>query len=86
MTRTVQDAEVTHGALERWYLEWLKGRSKNDIERRELSDPYSHGKRITRLWREVLGTETEETHPMRTEIMRLRALLEMHGIDPDGES
>lgn len=69
--------------LENWLADWRAGRAtKNDIERNFMQDPKSHGKNITRLWRERLGVETEGVHPMVTENQRLRDLLEMNGIDP----
>ena len=68
--------------LQKWYSQWLGGRTKNEIERTELNDPKSHGKMITRLWRDNLGIETEEDHPMVSEICRLRQLLINNGIDP----
>jgi hypothetical protein len=73
----------TNGQLLGWHQEWQNGRTKNDIERVELDDPASHGKYITRLWRERLGFETEDEHPMVTENHRLRSVLEANGIDPD---
>ena len=85
MPRTRSDDTITDNELKLWGKQWRRGRSKNDIERTEMNDPYSHGKRITRLWRERLNVETEEDHPMRREIQRLRDLLERSGIDPDEE-
>jgi hypothetical protein len=64
------------------HKEWVEGRSKNDIERVEFNDPASHGKHITRLWREI-GIETEAIHPLVAENARLRDLLERNGIDPE---
>jgi hypothetical protein len=66
-----------------WLEQWHNGRSKNDIEREELGDPASHGKHITKLWREVLGVETEHEHPLVADNRRLRGLLEDNGIDPE---
>jgi hypothetical protein len=68
--------------LVRWHDEWKNGRTKNDIERVELDDPASHGKQITRLWRQYLNVETEDVHPLVHENARLRDLLERNGIDP----
>lgn len=68
--------------LRRWHIEWTNGRSKNEIERDELGRPEPHGKLITELWRERLGLETEEEHPLVVENRRLRSLLEENGIDP----
>jgi hypothetical protein len=72
----------TNEDLFTWYNQWKAGRSKNDIERRELDKPQAHGKLITRLWRERFNIETEGVHPLVTENQRLRELLETHGIDP----
>lgn len=84
MERQVKDTDLTDDQLQTWLDQWsYEGRSKNDIERKHMDDPYSHGKRITRLWRDRLGVETEEQHPMRREIRRLRALLWANDIDPD---
>lgn len=55
---------ISNDQLNRWYLEWLDGRSKNDIERVELGDNSSHGKKITKLWRDRLHIETEKEHPL----------------------
>ncbi len=73
-------AEPTDEELETWYQQWLSGRSKNSIERDELNDPRSHGKYITRMWRDRLHYETEEEHHLVEEVRRLRSLLEQHGI------
>lgn len=62
------------------HQQWLDGRSKNDIERVEFNDPYSHGKFITRLWREI-GLETEREHPLSVENRRLKDILDANGID-----
>ena len=87
MGRVVPDAAIGDEDLERWFLQWQnEGRSKNDIERNELQDPFSHGKRISRLWRERLNWETEDEHRLVTENRRLRKLLTEHGIPiPPGE-
>lgn len=80
--------EITHATdvpkrvARRLYREWREGRSKNDIERKEFNDPYSHGKLATKIFREVLGIETEETHPMVKENRRLRRILIRNGINP----
>lgn len=66
---------VTDSTLVRLYDEWQEGRSKVDIERAELGDVQSHGKAITRLWRERLGVETEAVHPLVLENRRLRKLV-----------
>lgn len=85
MPKQVPSEAITDAQLIQWGKEWRKGRSKNDIERQELDDPKSHGKYITRLWRERLGVETEDVHPLVWENMRLRNLLEKHGVDPNEE-
>lgn len=59
--------------LRKLHREWLHGRTKNDIEREVFNDPASHGKYITRMWREILGIETEEEHPL---VIENRALKE----------
>ena len=74
MARNVADSDITNAELRQWLRDYRRGRSKNDIERRELNDPYSHGKRMSRLWREVLGVETEHEHPAITEVHRLIAI------------
>lgn len=76
---------VTEGQLRQWLQDWQEGRSKNDIERTEFDDPSSHGKKISKLWRERLGVETEASHRMVTENRRLRQKLVSFGIDPDGD-
>jgi hypothetical protein len=70
------------------HRQWQGGRSKNDIERVEFNDPYSHGKSITRMWRDI-GLETERPHPMKAEVKslrtendRLRAMVEGLGGTP----
>lgn len=65
--------KLTKTQLRKWLNEWKRGRFKNDIERKELADPSSHGKRISLLWREELGVETEEEHPLVTENRELKA-------------
>lgn len=71
---------LTRERLLELHEEWRNGRrSKNAIERQELNDPRSHGKLITKLWRDI-GLETEAEHPMITENRRLRSLLDEHGI------
>lgn len=76
--------DVSDEQLHIWLGEWRrKERTKNEIERTELDDPKSHGKLITRLWRERLRIETEAVHPLRREVGRLRRKLLAHGIDPD---
>lgn len=50
----------TKAQLQVWYIDWLGGRTKVDIERNGMNDVRSHGKRITKLWRCELGIETEE--------------------------
>lgn len=73
---------ITNRELSQWFGQWVRGdRTKNEIERTELNDPASHGKKITRLWREM-GLETERTHPLVIENERLRELLRANGIDP----
>lgn len=52
---------VSKGTLRFLYLQWEKGNaSKSQLEREYLDDTKSHGKRITKLWRDVLGVETEK--------------------------
>ena len=66
-----------------WLAQWQRSeRTKNEIEREEMNDPRSHGKAITRLWRERLGVETEAIHPLRLEVDRLLRILADHNIDP----
>jgi hypothetical protein len=74
---------ISKPALRRWLQQWEQGRTKNDIEREELGDVTSHGKYITRLWREHLGVETENEHPLVTENRRLRNALRSNGINPE---
>ena len=72
----------TDRQLKIWLQQWARGdRNKNEIERDELDDPRSHGKKITGLWRDQLGIETETMHPMMRHIITLEALLEEKGID-----
>lgn len=74
MSKYVPDDQVKKKQLKKWLKEHLGAteRTKNDIEREELGDPKSHGKRITRLWRERLGVETEAVHPLVTAVRELR--------------
>ena len=75
-------ATPTTEELARWYQEWSEGiRTKSQIEREELNDPSSHGKTITALWRNRLGIETEDTHPLVIENDRLRGLLDSNDIE-----
>lgn len=53
----------------RWSREQI---TKVDIERNYFDDVKSQGKRITREWRERLGIETEEQHPLVAENERLK--------------
>jgi hypothetical protein len=70
------DSELLH-----WLNQYLAhSRSKSEIERTQLDDGASHGKRITALWRDRLGVETEEEHHLVTEINRLKAILDEHDI------
>jgi hypothetical protein len=74
--------------LQRWLGEWERGeRSKSEIEVTEFGDSYSHGKRITKLWRDRLDVETEKKSAMAEELKRVRAelrkahtLLDKHSI------
>ena len=66
---------ITDNALRSLYSEWEDGRTKVDIEREDLLDLTSHGKTITRLWRDRLGIETEGVHPLVIENRRLRKLV-----------
>jgi hypothetical protein len=43
-----------------WHLWHLGKRSKKEIELRTFGDCLSNGKRITKLWFELLGEDTEE--------------------------
>ena len=71
----------TNEELRQWYQQWESGeRNKSEIEVTELGDSYSHGKRITRLWRKVLGKETQDRHPLVAEVRRLKRLLDKHDI------
>lgn len=62
----------SYGLAFRMYDRWLKGESKNKIEREMLDDPKSHGKAFSRIVREELGIETEDEHPMIVENKRLK--------------
>lgn len=66
--------------LRAWYEEWQNGRSKNEIERIEMNDPSSHGKAITKLWRNELGIETEGRHGALNHIDYLERLLTENGV------
>jgi hypothetical protein len=80
----MDDDEIEHHQLFHWWYEWrYRGRAKNDIERHELMDTKSNGKRMSRLWRERLGKETERVHPLVRENRRLRSVLISCGVDPD---
>jgi hypothetical protein len=66
------------------YAEWESGGiSKSAVERRYIGKSTHHGKLFTKLVRRHLGIETERRAPLAQEVMRLRALLVEHGIDPD---
>lgn len=80
MTQAIRAKQPTKTQLRKLLKEWENGRSKNDIERKEFGNPVSHGKFITKLWREELGVETEATHPLVTENKRLKKLLADNGI------
>lgn len=73
---------ATDAQLRQWYAEWDNGngRTKSEIEVTELGDSYSHGKKITRLWRDRLGIETQEEHRLVAEVRRLKRLLDKHKI------
>lgn len=74
--------QPTDDDLRSWLNDYLAGRrSKSRIEREELDDGASHGKRITALWRKRLGIETEQQHQLIGEVARLTALLDENGIE-----
>lgn len=65
---------VSKSQLRLWLDEHLQdGRAKSEIEYTELNDPSSHGKRITKLWRDQLGVETEGQSALAAENQRLHA-------------
>lgn len=70
--------------------EWRQGAKKSALERKYLDKPESHGKLFSSLVREHLGIETERRSTLTDrnvwlegENERLRALLRLHGIDPN---
>jgi hypothetical protein len=85
MSRNVRDSDISKAQLRRLLKEWENGRPKSRIEKEELNDPDSNGKRMSRLWREELGVETEGVHPMTRKIERLRQQVIDLGGDPDEE-
>lgn len=89
----LSDYGIDAATLQRMYELWCEGAKKSDLERRFLNKPESHGKLFTALVREHLGIETEkrssltaERDELRCEVIRLKALLRQHGIDPAGGS
>ncbi|CAN0489716.1 unnamed protein product, partial [Phaeothamnion confervicola] len=75
---------IDEPTLKKMLAEWRGGLSKTAIERRYLGKATHHGKLFTKLVRDHLGVETSVRHPLAIEVDRLRALLAVHGIDPDG--
>lgn len=85
----LSDYGIDLATLRRMYELWTEGAKKSDLERRFLNKPESHGKLFTSLVREHLGIETEkksglaaERDALEREVIRLRALLRQHNIDP----
>ena len=72
--------QLDEARLRELHTGWLNGRTKNDIERREMNYPRSHGQEISRQWR-AIGLETVREHPMVTEVHRLRGILDLNGIE-----
>jgi hypothetical protein len=86
----LSDYGISEDVLRQMYYEWRGGAKKSDLERRYLNRPQSHGKLFTSLVRQHLGIETEqrsslteERDELAREVVRLKALLRQHGIDPD---
>lgn len=84
------DYGITKQVLQQMYDEWCSGATKSDLERRYLQKPESHGKLFTSLIREHLGIETEHKSTLATErdelareVLRLRAILDLHRIEHD---
>jgi hypothetical protein len=75
---------VTRAALADALRAWDRGRgtAKAVLEQRLFGTRHHHGKLITRLWRQVLQVETEQPHPLRVEVERLRAFIRRLGYDP----
>lgn len=89
MMAELSDYGITKDVLQEMYDRWCEGAKKNDLERRYLHKPDSHGKLFSSLVRQHLGIETErksqltgERDELVREVARLKALLRQHGIDP----
>lgn len=80
----LEDYGIDLATLRVMYEEWKSvGRSKSAIERRYLGKSTHHGKLFTKLVRDHLAIETQESSPLRAEVERLRQLLVANGIEPD---
>lgn len=84
----LKDFGIDLATLREMLDEWRGGAKKSELERRYLNRPESHGKLFTTLVRRHLGIETERRSPqsariaqLESKVIRLRALLEAHGID-----
>ncbi len=84
------DYGIDLATLQQMYNEWKAGAPKSHLEEKYLHKTQSHGKAFSSLTRRFLGQETEGTHPLTTEVarlreenLRLRLLLTTHGINPD---